>query len=84
MQSDYDSLVASGRIETLYSRREKLTLSFAKKAVNDCRFKHWFPLKEEALYDLRDNKKYKETFARTDRLRNSPIHYMRRLLNSEN
>ena len=29
---DYDSLIATGRIETLEERRDKLTLNFAKKS----------------------------------------------------
>ena len=36
--SNYDELIDSGRLETLDSRRERLTLNFAKKAANDPRF----------------------------------------------
>ena len=81
--ADYDELVKSGRIETLQARRDKLTLNFARKASKDERFKHWFPERNMNGVELRNVKKYKETFARTDRLWKSPIFHMRRLLNSD-
>ena len=79
--SSYDDLINSGTIETLSSRREKLTVNFAKKCTSNPRFKHWFEEREENC--LRNNVKYVETFAKTERLRKSPLHYMRRALNNE-
>ena len=81
--SDYDRLVENEQVTTLEKRRETLTCNFAKKAAKSDRFAKWF---EEATKDrtLRKNPVYKETFARTDRLRNSPLFYMRRALNAIN
>ena len=80
--TNYDVLVESGKLETLHDRREKLTLNFAKKAANDPRFEHWFPRRNYGELNLRREVKYEETFARTERLRKSPLHYMRRALNN--
>ena len=80
--SSYDELVASGRIETLHSRREKLTLNFALKAAASPRFQKWFPEKEYGNVCLRKKKKYEELNARTERLKKSPLYYMRRVLNA--
>ena len=82
--SDYDTLVSSGRIESLDSRREKLTLNFAKKAAQDPRFEHWFPVKDYGSLQLRRERKYEEYYARTERLMKSPLFYMRRALNNAN
>ena len=43
----------------------------------------WFKLKEPSGYNVRREKKYIETRARTERLKKSPLHYMRRRLNEE-
>ena len=80
--TNYDTLVANERIETLDSRRERLTINFAKKTVKNERFADWFE-ENEPERTLRRTKKYKESYARTDRLRNSPLYYMRRKLNAE-
>ena len=77
----YDELVDQEKIDTLYSRREKLTLSFAKKCTNNDRFKHWFVKRPES--NLRRSLVYEENYARTERLKKSPVFYMRRALNKE-
>ena len=82
--ANYDELVSSGEIISLHERRENLVLSFAKKAKKDIRFKHWFPEKDYGTLNLRREKKYEEQHARTERLRKSPIFFMRRLLNASN
>ena len=79
--SSYDKLCESGTITTLEKRREALTLNFAKKCIKDNRFQHWF--KEKPRNNLRSNKIYEEQFAKTERLRKSPLFYMRRALNEE-
>jgi hypothetical protein len=43
-------------------------------------FKSWFPLNKSSR-STRGRKKYLEEYARCDRLKNSPIFYMRRRLN---
>ena len=52
--SSYDELIASGKLVSLEDRREKLTTNFAKKAAQDERFKHWFPIREYHGLNLRN------------------------------
>ena len=83
--SSYSELIASGRVESLEKRREKLILNFAHKCVKNPRFVSWFP---ERNYDgmnveLRARQKYEEKYARTERLKKSPIFHMRRALNEK-
>ena len=70
-------------LSTLEDRRHKATLAFANKCADSDRFGHWFPERERSRYDLRGREKYTIEFARHERLRNAPIHYMRRLLNDQ-
>ena len=69
-------------IETLRQRRIDLTDRFARKAATSSRFAHWFP-KNEGGRAVRHREEYKEFFAKTDRLKNSPLYYMRRRLNGK-
>ena len=63
-------------METLGERRKQLCLQFAQKAVKSENFKDLFPLNTSSHHE-----KYRVTFAKTDRLKNSAIPYMQRLLN---
>ena len=80
--SNYDELVAAGKIETLFKRREKLTLSFAEKSAKNPRFEHWFKEKNYNGLNLRRGLNLEENYARTERLKKSPVYYMRRALNA--
>ena len=80
---EYQDLIDSGKIEPLSARRDNLTLNFAKKVEKSDRSNKWFPRHEEYDYNLRQQKKYAESFSRTERLRKSPVFHMRRLLNNE-
>ena len=80
-ETDYKTLIDMERVESLASRREKLVLNFAKKASKSERFGHWFKKKEYGEINVRNKKQFEEEYARTDRLRKSPIFYMRRELN---
>jgi hypothetical protein len=68
-------------LELLATRREVAIGSFANKCLNG-RFSHWFPLNDAAT-KTRKSLRFKEEFARCDRLKNSPIYYMRRVLNRQ-
>ena len=68
---------------TLKERREAAFASFTNKLVSSSRFQHLFPLKEAGPMELRNTKKYTETFARSNRLYNSPVYSMRRYLNGK-
>ena len=68
--------------DTLRSRRVQHCDNFARKCLSSSRFRGWFPLTEGR--STRSNQEvYLEKFARCDRLRNSPLHYMRRRLNGK-
>ena len=79
----YETLVNTGRIETLAERRESACLKFATRAAKNDKFSvRWFPLsriEREARSTTR--RKYEERRHRTDRSKNNPIQYMVRLLN---
>ena len=83
--SNYDTLVQSGKIVPLKTRREELTLKFAKKAAESERFAAWFTEKSYENVNIREKnrKRYEERFARTERLKKSPLFYMTRMLNNE-
>ena len=79
--SHYDNVIASGQMQTLHERRELLTLKFARKTSKMERFRDWFTEKDYGGLNLREKKKYKEETARTERMKKSPVFYMRQLLN---
>ena len=68
-------------ITTLRQRRIEQCDKFALKAAGSERFQEWFPLKGGR--PTRNADKYLEEYARCDRLRNSPVFYMRRRLNGK-
>ena len=70
-------------IQTLRSRRVELTDKFALKCLENDRFKCWFPLKTGRISARNQSEKYREDFAKCERLKNSPIFYMRRRLNGK-
>ena len=72
-------------IETLRSRREELTYKFARKCSTNPRFCHLFPLKQSrtSLRSRKQQEVFLETKARCERLKNSPLHYYRRVLNGK-
>ena len=75
-----DALRLSG-LQRLEKRREKLMLDFALKAEKDSRYGKWFPPHPTYNHNIRKPMKYVEAFANRDRLKNSPVIYMRKMLN---
>ena len=69
-------------VQTLRARRIEQTDKFASKAANTPRFSHWFP-KTTGRRSARNTKVYEERYAKCDRLKNSPLFYMRRRLNGK-
>ena len=69
-------------IESLVERREGLCLEFAKKCLRNEKMKYLFP-QNKKVHQMET--RFEETFeinhANTERLKNSPIIYMQRLLN---
>ena len=78
---NYHDLLSEGKIESLSERRKKLTLNFARKSEQNERFKSWFPRRNYNGVELRNEMTFEEQYARTDRLKNSPLYFMRREMN---
>ena len=69
-------------LQTLSDRRQMLAVRFADKCVKNDKFKDLFPLNEKRM-EVRSNEKYLVKFANTERLKNSSIPAMQRLLNKK-
>ena len=81
----YGTVLDAGKIETMRKRRENLVVNFARKTEKNLRYKgKWFPENSRTGRDTRRMEKYAVERARTSRMFNSPIFYMRRVLNQEN
>ena len=79
----YETMRKMAKVTTLRQRRIELTDKFAKKCLGHSEFQKWFPLRPRARAGNRGGEKYLEESARTDRLMNSPVFYMRRRLNGK-
>ena len=78
----YREMLLESRIETLYDRRLRLMDKFLEKTIKDERFlAAWFPRREFIHHNLRCEMIFEEKYARTHRLYNSPLYFMRRRLN---
>ena len=75
----YRYLLEKAQLEELSERRVKAIDKFTDKCLVGS-FKHWFPL-NNSTRSTRGKKKYREEYARCDRLRNTSILFMRRRLN---
>ena len=77
---NYDQALETLNLQTLSDRRQMLARRFAEKCTKSDRFKDLFPLNDN-LMGARNKEKFKVNFASTDRLKNSTIPAMQRLLN---
>ena len=69
-------------LESLYDRREKLCLKFARNCTKTSQVKDMFPLNQtECNVETRSREKFHVTMARTGRLKDSSVPYMQRLMN---
>ena len=75
----YEELLEKSGLETLENRRDKALAKFANKALLNLQFEHWFPLNKNRTG--RHGKTFEEKYAKSDRLYNSPLFKMRRILN---
>ena len=80
--NDYKSALEITGLDTLRTRRRKLSISFAKKCTRSKVNSDLFPLKEKSV-NTRPHEKYFVTPARTERLAKSTIPYLQRLLNQQ-
>ena len=78
----YKKMREKAGVTTLRARREELCDKFSAKCLKSDRFRAWFPEKISAR-STRKTEKYLESFARCERLKRSPLFYMRRRLNGK-
>ena len=72
-------------MKLLKDRRSELRLRFSKKSLKHPKHKEMFPLNKKVHNAVtRNPEKFKVEFARTERLKNSPLIYMQKMLNNEN
>ena len=70
-------------LPTLRQRKIDACDKFAEKCIGSERFKIWFPESKPTRRRSRHTLPYQELHARCDRLRNSPLYYMRRRMNGK-
>ena len=77
----YDFALKYLNLESLESRRVKLCLNFAQKALKHDKFQSWFKLSDRKQCTRKDKPKFCEVYAKHSRLYKSPIAFLTRLLN---
>ena len=77
---NYIEALETLNLKSLSDRIQMLALRFAQKCLNHDRFSDLFPLNDTTV-DTRNTEKYVVNFASTDRLKDSSIPEMQRLLN---
>ena len=80
-RKSYEELLQESGLQKLSVRRQEAVRKFAQKTSENSFYSYMFP-KTDSARDLRSTKTFVEKFARSNRLYNSPLYYMRRLLNN--
>ena len=75
-------------METLESRRERISLKFAKRALKNEKFREWFAIEENKEPKIKtraykQKPKLKPVTFRRQRFKKSPIPYLTDLLNKQ-
>ena len=71
-------------LQSLEERRQELCLKFAKKCTQNVKVKDIFPQREKTHdMEMRNEERFIVNHAHTERLKNSAVPYMQRLLNEE-
>ena len=78
----YEKLLLISGVERLETRRKRISLKFAMKAVKHPKFKSWFKLIEPDKTGVRAH--YETNRGRQKRILKSPIPYLTKLLNKHN
>ena len=78
----YSEMRQRAGLDTLRQRRILLCDKFARKCLGNERFASWFPKTVQGRRS-RHTMEFREDYARCDRLKNSPLFYMRRRLNGK-
>ena len=81
---NYECALEVSGLDSLVFRRTALCLRFAKKTARNPKHQHWFKVSGSGVPNTRSEKfKYKQPLCRLNRLKNSPIPYLTRLLNTD-
>ena len=81
--TSYARMRELAEVQTLRHRRIEASDKFAKNCLGHSRFSAWFPAKAVGRRSMRKGDEYLEEFARCNRLKNTPLFYMRRRLNGK-
>ena len=81
--TSYTRMRELAEVQTHRQRRIEASDKFAQKCLGNPRFATWFPSKAVGRRGMRRGEEYLEEFARCNRLRDSPIFFMRRRLNGK-
>ena len=77
---EYQQALKHVGLQTLYERRENLCIKFATKSVKKGKMSDMFPLNRKTV-NTREHEKFFVQPAFSDRLKDSAVPYMQRLLN---
>ena len=77
----YSNALKLLKMETLFRRRQKLCLTFAKKCQKNEKFSTWFKVNDKKTKTRQEGNRLCDVYSRTMRFENSPISYITRLLN---
>ena len=77
----YSKNLEKSGLQSLEERRICAFKAFTLSVVKNERYESWFPRLDQSTMNLRERKTFVEQFARTERLYNSPLYRMRRLMN---
>ena len=77
----YKKALSALGLETLCSRRKKLCLNFAKKAIKHPKFKTWFEYETSNGYLIRNKNKLVPVTTRTKHFKSSPLPFLTDMLN---
>ena len=80
--SSYEDALSDLNLMSLKERRQQLCFKFAKRCQKFEKSYEMFPQNDHNSHNTRSHEKYKVNFAETDRLKDSAIPQMQRLLNT--
>ena len=81
---DYEDALDKLNLQTLIDRREYLCLQFARNTLKNPKVTNMFPLKQQHHHmNLRNSEKYEVQYAKKQRLIQSAIPSMQRMLNAK-
>ena len=79
----YRSALKQVKLESLYTRRNKLCKKFAQKSLKNSKFCKWFKPNDRKTSTRLIRPKFCEVVSRTERLRKSPISFLTDVLNKK-